>query len=415
MPLILRTPAVEQRWSCRGCSICCRGTIVSLDAEDLRKLREQRWDEHPEFRGVRTVVRMGLGNRFRLGKRPDGSCVFLMDDGRCRIHADFGLEAKPWLCQTFPRQIVPLGEFAYLTMRRHCPSAARDEGDSIEEHRKITLALYEARGKDFGHPLPPAITRISRRPWGDALVALQAFEQIMLDERFPPVRRLIHGLAFCGALERCRLARLDSAAFRDLLRMLGETAVSEGAAAFRQRRPAAGMAGPLFRQTALEYAWLHPHLYGGASSWSQRFRMIRAAWGFARGTGTVPRIHPSFPEATFEEIEAPLGTLAPEILVPIHRYFEVASATGQYAVLGRKNWSIVDSFRALALSFAVGMWLLRWLSVGSRPTVDMAVSIVGTLDRAQGYGPLSGSRHRQRVKGLDRSGSLPALLAWYVQ
>lgn len=414
MSLNLRTPAVEQRWTCHGCSICCRGTIVTLDDEDLRKLREQRWDEHPDFRGVQTVVREGLGGRWRLAKRPDGSCVFLMDDGRCRIHAEHGLEAKPWLCQTFPRQIVPLGEFAYLTMRRHCPSAARDQGEPVDEHRKVTLALYESRGKDIPRTVPPAVTRTVRRPWGDVLLALQAFERLMRDERFPPVRRLVHGLMLADALERCRMARLDDKAFRELLSMLGEAAVKEGAAAFRDRRPTSGITGPLFRQTALEYAWLHPHLYGGFS-WSQRFRMIRAALGFARGRGTVPTIHPSFPRATFEELEAPLGALPAEVLHPIHRYLEVAAASGQYAILGRKNWSVVDSFRGLALSFAVGMWLLRWLSVGDRPTEEMAVGIVGTLDRAQGYAPLAGPRHRQRVIGLARRNALPGLVAWYVQ
>ena len=36
-------------------------------------------------------------------------------------------------------------------------------------------------------------------------------------------------------------------------------------------------------------------------------------------------------------------------------------------MLGRQAWPVVDSFRAMALSFAVGMWMLRWVATGGTP------------------------------------------------
>src|SRR5262249_14431575 len=42
-----------------------------------------------------------------LTRREDGSCVFLMPDNRCRIHAELGAEAKPDVCKLFPWTVTP--------------------------------------------------------------------------------------------------------------------------------------------------------------------------------------------------------------------------------------------------------------------------------------------------------------------
>ena len=87
---ILVLPVAPQRYSCHGCGNCCRDFTVQLSERDLAKLREQRWEERlgepvtTEFRG-RTYLR----------QRDDGACVFLMDDGLCRIHREFGFAEKP--------------------------------------------------------------------------------------------------------------------------------------------------------------------------------------------------------------------------------------------------------------------------------------------------------------------------------
>ena len=47
------------------------------------------------------------GKKWFLSHRPDGSCVFLSDQGRCRIHERHGYEAKPLPCRLFPFVLVP--------------------------------------------------------------------------------------------------------------------------------------------------------------------------------------------------------------------------------------------------------------------------------------------------------------------
>jgi len=77
--------------------------------------------EPSDFRGKKILVRAGLFDRqFRLALRKDGACVFLDADQRCRIHGEFGYDAKPHVCRMAPLQMIALEKFAYVTLRRYC-------------------------------------------------------------------------------------------------------------------------------------------------------------------------------------------------------------------------------------------------------------------------------------------------------
>ena len=133
----IKTLPIVEKWDCHSCGYCCRGTVIPLDEDDLRKIREQEWENVPEFRGIKTTTRLGLiGNQRVLAKKADGSCVFFTDDCRCRIHEKFGAEAKPAICQMFPLQVVTLDRQTLITLRRSCPSAAADDGRELKEHLK---------------------------------------------------------------------------------------------------------------------------------------------------------------------------------------------------------------------------------------------------------------------------------------
>jgi lysine-N-methylase len=415
MTLPIHIPAVVERWDCHGCGLCCRAVIVPLSDEDVARLRSQHWDQHPDYRRVRIMVRQGLWKpRYRLALNKQNECVFLTPERRCRIHELYGEAEKPLLCRMFPFQLVPLEKFAHVTLRRHCPSAAADQGHTLKEQLP-TLRELARKQPPVGAPTaPPALIPQRRGSWNEFLGVAERLERMMLDQRFPLVRRLAHGLKFCDLLETCRLHRLSSERLHDLLEMLENSALDEAGALFRQRRPP-GLAGSLlFRQTVLEYVRLHPK-YIIRQSWRERWRLIVLAAAFARGRGRLPAIHPCFPPNTFEALDEPLGSLPADVLRPLEAYFEAAAASKQYAVLSRRQWSLVESFRALALSYAVAMWMLR-LSSGPRPpeTADVA-GVVGAIDRGQSYAALAGRRHRSRTASLARLGELPRLVAWYAR
>lgn len=89
---------VIENFVCRECGACCRikdGIVRVGDAEIERIARYLGMSEQEFIAGETEISpdRRGLV----LKSRPDGACVYLTDDNRCRIHA-----VKPDKCRTFP-------------------------------------------------------------------------------------------------------------------------------------------------------------------------------------------------------------------------------------------------------------------------------------------------------------------------
>lgn len=415
MTLPIRTLPIVEKWDCHGCGNCCRGTLIRLNEGDIERLREQDWEHHSDYRGQKILIRHGwLKSEYFLAKRKDGTCIFLGDDGLCRIHRELGLTAKPLVCQMFPFQLVPLENFAYLTLRRYCPSAAAEQGREAGEYLKDALRMAEQGGLAAEPVKPPPIVGRRSLSWHHTLHVADCIERMMRDERFPLVRRLVHGLNFCDHLERCRLHTIAPDKFGELLVLLENAAMHETGGLFRDRRPPHRATGMLFRQAALEYARLHPK-FVIESSWRERWRLVRAAMSFARGRGPLPAMHECFPPTTFEALERPMGPLDAAVLRPLTSFFEANAASKYYAMMGRSGWSLVESFRALALTHPLALWMLRLVCGNRPPQPEDMIDIVGAIDRAQGFALLAGRRHRKRVKSLARQRELARLVVWYAR
>lgn len=221
MSLPIKTLPILERWDCASCGNCCRGSVIPLSDEDLKRLKSQRWDEHADFEGVQTVVRPGwFGKRYQLAQRADGSCVFLSQDNRCRIHAEHGSDAKPLVCKMYPLQLVPQEKRAVLTLRRSCPSAAADAGSELQDHLAVVRRLAKQGSLLDTAIRAPAITRRYRGSWSEALLVARAIERLLTDERYPLVRRLVHGVRFCALLDQCRLKRLEESQLPELMGIL---------------------------------------------------------------------------------------------------------------------------------------------------------------------------------------------------
>lgn len=413
MSSIKLLPILEQ-WDCQACGLCCHGSIVRLDEDDLRRLKEQAWEKHPDFRGVKTVVRDSwLSSSYHLAQRADGGCVFLTPEGLCRIHAEYGFEAKPLMCRMFPLQLVPRERGAILTLRRACPTAAADQGSQLQTYQS-QVKSFAAEGKLLDKPIPaPAVVRGHPSTWDDFLMVAKRLERLVTDQRFPIVRRLAHGLRFCLLLEQCKLKGFSGTKFAELADLLCEEAADVNSL-FAERTPPTKAAATLFRQAAAEYVRLHPTFVPGRS-WLERWRMTRAAIAFARGKGTVPHLHPGLPETTFEDLERPLGHLEESVQRPLVRYFETHSVSLQFAFANRAGWTLVESFRAMAFTFPIALWLLRLCCTDRTPTAADAIDMVTIMDRGQGYAPLCSANHRSRLAMITRLGELDRLVVWYAR
>ena len=405
----IRALPIVEKWDCHGCSHCCRATTIQLDQEDLQQLQRQKWEEHPDFQGRKTVQREHpLSRRRVLAKQPDGSCIFLNDAGRCLIHERFGAAAKPKICRLFPLQVVPLGDFSLLTARRSCPSAAADRGRPVSQHlaelkKSGILARSQAPRKD-----PPKLGRQRSRDWSEFLAAADTLAGLVTDTNLPRVRTIVHGLRFCDLLESSKTARVKAEDWKELMQLLAQMAPEDAGAAFRDRQPPSRGANALFRQLAVHYLRAHPR-FQMTVCWRERWRLLRAMSRFARGKGQLPPLPMEFPSTTFEDLQRPLGPLPDDVSRPLNRFIETHVVSKQY-VVAVPGTSLTQSFRGLAVTYAMGLWLLR-LTCGERePTVDDMVEVVVTLERGQGVSSLT-----RAASAMAATDQLEPLIAWYAR
>ena len=131
----IRQLPVIQNWSCHQCGNCCREYYVTVTEEEKRRIEQQGWIGRPEFQGITLFAHYGpfWRREHRLTHRADGSCIFLDERGLCRIHGEFGEQAKPIACQLYPYMFVPAGNELRVSVRFSCPSAVRNLGRPVVE------------------------------------------------------------------------------------------------------------------------------------------------------------------------------------------------------------------------------------------------------------------------------------------
>src|SRR3974377_291300 len=97
MSFPIRNLPLVQNWDCHVCGTCCQEYVVTVTEEERKRIEAQGWADAPEMNGLPIFRKSGFlwGRKHRLNHRADGSCVFLTEQGRCRIHEKFGYETKP--------------------------------------------------------------------------------------------------------------------------------------------------------------------------------------------------------------------------------------------------------------------------------------------------------------------------------
>lgn len=402
-----RTLPIIEQWDCHHCTACCRETTIQLNADDLARLEQQQWDQQPEFRDVQTVRRsLALAGAKVLAHKPDGSCVFLTNAGLCRIHEVFGADAKPFMCRLFPLHVVKTDRETLATVVRSCPSAAADRGRPVEEHLGfLKQVLRDEATTSSAVAAPPIVGRI-RRSWDDFYFVAEGIERILVDDRFPLVRRVVHSVRFCNLLEQSKLKRVAPEALVELSEALQELACSDAGHLFQDRKPTTKRAGRLFRRLGAHFIRCVP---GGRPSRTlgDQWRVMRLSGQLARGKRILPGLHPRFPAIGLDRLERPLGPLTTDVLQPLDRFYKTHAVSKRYA-LGAPGGSLVDSVRRLAFAFPMSMWMLRWLADGREPAADDMVQIVVAMERGVVLPALN-----RATRYLAQSGELERLIAWY--
>ncbi|MFO0872628.1 MAG: YkgJ family cysteine cluster protein [Phycisphaerales bacterium] len=413
LPILLPRLAA-QRYSCHGCGNCCRDFTVQLRDDDLRVLRDQRWEQRlgeavtVEFRGV-TYLR----------QRDDGACIFLEPDGRCRIHAEFGLEAKPIACQLFPFSFAPGPDGVAIGLNFACQSVLENKGAALSTHaadlRRMLASVPEAATRGAA----PMLTRSLRaeRAEVDAVTNVLdgwlARPDLALDVRLDGLAWLVASLA-AARLEKVRgerfvelLATLVSA----LPGELDHVAVVE---------PPRG-AWRMLRQAV--FARIEDVTIGEAAR-RGRFRSVLSqllrSRRFAAGRGAAPiRMHGWSASIAFEAVMRVEPVRDATELAAIDdlltRWLRATILGGRAWGGGHYGWAIVDGLQALVLNLLATLWLARAHAAGAGRdalALDDVRAALGRVDRHAGRAPWLGSAgERARIGYLQATDAWRGLMA----
>lgn len=420
MPLPVRSLPVAQNWDCRGCASCCRSYTIPVSADERKRIEGQGWDADPGLKDTPFFLPDGHGTR--LNHRPDGACVFLGADDRCRIHAKFGPAAKPLACRVYPFLLVPAGDHWRVGLRYACPSAAENHGRPLDAHLpevREYAALLEGDQPGVRDRPPVPLRPGTVVPWDDVLRVAGAVAKLLGDADAPIERRwrkvltlaaLADGLKFDGGGKPAKA--VTGGRLSEMFHVLSEAAEEE-------TPPAAGLPRPgraarlVFRQVLAVYARKDHGAERGTAQRSPLGR-VAAAVRFARGAGRVPRLHALLPEVSFEAGEETFGPLPEESDALLARYYRLKVQSLQFC--GPTNFGVPfwDGLRSLALTFPVVMWLARVFAAGGAARPAAVERAVRVADDNFGFNRLLGmGRQKFALRLLAARDDLPQLVAWY--
>jgi lysine-N-methylase len=408
-PYTLVTPPGQQRFDCQGCGLCCRGSLtVPLTADEHAHLCAQGWET--ELGGPVAVAEpAGL----RLAHAPDGACVFLTPEGRCRIHTRHGEAAKPLACRLYPFRLLPLGSQVRVDVRFDCPAVARNFGRPLPSHRASLLALLPQLLPPGAAALPPPpLFPGVALPWGGLCRVAETCDG-MLGETGMSLTRQIIAIRMLSALIRTpRLLELEGRKLSDFLGTVRGKVDDGLAAAPLPRQPLGHLTGMLFRQ--LLNLYLKRDSRGTLPSLRERLTTgLRFVWG----GGALPSARPEWAGVTFAALEGAWGPLADAVEAPVRRYFRHRLNSLAFCGPTYYGRAFLDGLDALCLTYPLTLWVARANACGAGRTALTAADIEEALqciDHQHGTNPLlhlPSERARQRLL-TDRS-TLRALAIWY--
>jgi lysine-N-methylase len=414
----LRQLPVLQNWSCHRCGNCCREYFVTVTDEERQRIEKQGWANRPEFKGQPLFARYGpLWRReHRLSHRPDGSCIFLDERGLCRIHGEFGEQAKPIVCQFYPYMLAPSDTELRVSVRFSCPSVVKNLGrpvkDQIAQVREYAKKLIPLNARP---PKPPPLRPGHAVAWPQLLDVVESLDKILSKGDAELARRLIQALSFVRLLESARTSKMSKENFRELLSILSDA--SDGVAA----EPAADQACPswalvLFRLIVAQCARkdLSPHLRRGLRG---RWGLLVAASRFARGRGMIPPLQPLFGNVAFSTVETSFGAIPAGAAEILERYYRIKLTGIQFFGGSFFHIPLIEGFFSLALTYPVIIWIARGLAATAGRTtlaIDDVITAITVVDHQWGFAGAFGFAYsRRRVRVLASQGQIERLIARY--
>lgn len=423
MAFPVRSLPVIQNWDCHVCGSCCKEYVVTLSVEERKRIESQGWDGDPTLAGKPWYRKSGpwWSRRFHLNHREDGSCVFLSEQGRCRIHERFGYDTKPLPCRLFPFVLVPAGDHWRVGMRFACPSAAANKGRNLLEHdgaiRKFAAELARREGMEDAPAgariMPPALQGRQSVPWPDLLRFVQTLLGLVRNRQDLMERRLRKCLALANLCKQSRFDNLTGGRLGDFLNVISRGLDAE-VPVDPVQVPRPGWVGLLLFRQAIAQFTRQDHGPNRGLARRGRLALLIAALRFARGKGPVPRLHARIPETTFEQVEAETSPTSQDIEDILERYYSIKIESLQFCGANNFNLPFWEGLEMLLLTYPIIQWVARACS--DVPPTEAVMRALTIVDDHFGFDRTLRTR-RQRISFgiLSQAGELQRLIAWYAR
>ncbi len=407
-----------QNWNCHNCSGCCKQHGIFITEEEQRRIETQGWEASGELpQGIEPIVKVGR-KKVRLAQQPDGACIFLDDQGLCRIHGKFGEAAKPLACRIYPYAFHPKGDGITVSLRFSCPSVTQNLGKSLVRQKKDIREIAElVVPKNREETPPPKLTGQTQLDWEETLEIVNRLDLSMEDEATPITLKLLRTLFWLNLIEQTNYQNIRGERLAELLDLLVEATPAEVPSIPEAVAPAK-VALMQFRLLAGQYA-RKDTFASMDTSFRGRFRQLKAAARLSSGKGALPQLHPDLGEVSVSALEGSFGPVPDEAEELLTRYFRVKIQGMHFCGPAYYDTSLIEGFQALVLTYPITLWLARWRAVTQKRTsitpedIREALQIV---DHQHGYSQVFGTwSSKKRVTTIAHSGNLEKLLTWYAQ
>lgn len=204
--MTLRVSSGAVRYQCHSSGKCCNSYKVGVDPEKRRRI-EESVSALPEYAGS-PLFEPGMEGSFlnsAMLARKGNDCVFLLSDKRCDLHARFGKDAKPLVCQQYPFLAVGTPRGVSVGLLYSCPSAVLTLAE--EERFEVVVDPPGVRQPPVTKQVPagyPLLLAPGKPiPW-EGLYRTEDWMIEALQDRSAPLRQTLYAI-------RWALERLDSA------------------------------------------------------------------------------------------------------------------------------------------------------------------------------------------------------------
>ncbi len=434
MRLPIYIPKLQgQKYSCHGCGSCCRDFTVQLTDTDLQKLNEQGWKERL---GQEYVVQF-RGHSW-LKQTDDGACVFLGDNGLCKVHAEFGLEAKPLACQFFPFMLSPNVRDTHVGISFACGSVVASKGADLESHRGDVRRMSELLPASA--PMPVQLQGKLIASESEVATIETALDGWLRKKNISPAVRY-QGLAWLiTSLLQANLGNVRGEKLRQLASTLSDAVEQElplldwpepSPRAWKLLRQAVftriedpkigdllkrGKVASVLGQWARSRKWA---VGKGISPKTAGFRSVDFA-SFEITFGVFDTSTTSIGDSTSLSIEAAKNTLTDSQSHDAEAMDDLLQRWIRATILGGRAWGsglyglpIDQGLGLIMVNLLTALWLARFHAAGRGAQhvslLDLQVA-VGRVDRTSGRAVwLATAGERLRVKWLSHSDSLRLL------